>query len=137
MSVDQPEFTSHPSTLAPLLEEDEALSRSPKGVHLAHILPTPYVTQTSEPPPSPKIRHYSPEENVFWNAKYDEAHRLYDDGEYAETIAMLKDLKDDPGCPQIVQIRFLVLLSTCYHDYDTVNFYVRCYSLHKKQKLVY
>jgi hypothetical protein len=129
MAVDKSKFTSYPSTLAPLLEEDESASRSPKGVHPGKSRPTPYVAQTSDPSPLTKLQNVSSEEEHYWNSKYEEAHKLYDDGENAETIAMIKDFIGDPECPGFVKIRFMILLSTCYDEHNMINFYVRHYSL--------
>jgi len=82
----------------------------------------------TQPTPPPEILTYPPEVQRHWFAKYDEAYDAYDAGEFAEAIKMLKNFLEDPECPEFCHIRFMLLLASCYAEYDDVDLWVRCLS---------
>jgi hypothetical protein len=125
MSADESKAAaSTMSNLPSLVEEDESAVAASPSTSLDAQSRLPYVTMDNKPPSPPKIQSFSPEVERYWSAKYDEAHELYDAGEYNEVIKMLKSFIDDPECPQFCHIRFMILLGTCYAEHYDVEFWV-------------
>jgi hypothetical protein len=139
MSADTPKAISPTmSNLPPLVEEDESAMSAPavtspeeKG-KLSHKQAQaqsrlPYVkSDANKPPPPPEVETYPPEVEFYWRTKLNEAKELYDTGLYAEAIVMLRSFLDDPQSPDFCRIRFMILLGTCYPDYEIVEFWVKC-----------